>query len=180
MSWWYVRLYKGSLGNSIKLLSSIYRCAFFQKHLLTIYFVLVCIVKSWPFFFLFFVMQELDSFFFFGPLPFSMQDLNSPTRSWTHAPAVEVQGLNHWTAREISWLKIWSPRHPRITISDKHITSHTLDKEPHFFVLEILIDFNNWPCGLFGFFFFSSLDLNSCSVLSLQLFHNLKLFQNIC
>ena len=30
-----------------------------------------------------------------------MQDLSSLTREWTRAPAVEVQSLNHWTAREV-------------------------------------------------------------------------------
>ena len=45
----------------------------------------------------------LESYLFFiHPLPQSVQDLSSPTRDQTHAPAVEVQGLNHWTAREVS------------------------------------------------------------------------------
>ena len=45
----------------------------------------------------------LESYLFFiHPLPQSVQDLSSPTRDQIHAPAVEVQGLNHWTAREVS------------------------------------------------------------------------------
>ena len=30
-----------------------------------------------------------------------MQDLSSPTGDQTHAPAVEAQGLDHWTTREV-------------------------------------------------------------------------------
>ena len=41
------------------------------------------------------------SFFFFFFLPHSMWDFNSLARDQTCIPAVEVQILNHWTAREV-------------------------------------------------------------------------------
>ena len=44
----------------------------------------------------------LESYLFFiHSLPQSMQDLSSPTGDQTHAPAVEAQGLDHWTTREV-------------------------------------------------------------------------------
>ena len=33
-------------------------------------------------------------------MPCSMEDLSSPTRDQTRAPAVEAWSPNHWTARE--------------------------------------------------------------------------------
>ena len=45
------------------------------------------------------VSKELHCYLFFWP--HNMWDLSSPTRDRTRPPAVEVQGLNYWTAREI-------------------------------------------------------------------------------
>ena len=36
-------------------------------------------------------------------LPHSLQDLRSPTRNQACTPCMEVQSLNHWTAREVLW-----------------------------------------------------------------------------
>ena len=33
----------------------------------------------------------------------NMRDLNSLTRDRTHAPAAEVQSVNHWTVREVPY-----------------------------------------------------------------------------
>ena len=48
--------------------------------------------------------------FFFWSFSFgcscNIQDLSSLTRDQTHAPAVEVQSLNHWAARKVSSLPI--------------------------------------------------------------------------
>ena len=38
--------------------------------------------------------------------PHGMRDLSSPTRDRTHGPALEVQRLNHWTAREVPSLPL--------------------------------------------------------------------------
>ena len=35
-------------------------------------------------------------------VPQNMWNLSSPARDQTHAPAVEMQSLNHWAAREVS------------------------------------------------------------------------------
>ena len=54
--------------------------------------------------------MKLFLFFFFFLLaaPHGMWDLSSPTRDQTHAPAMEAQHLNHWTAREVpEWNHFW-------------------------------------------------------------------------
>ena len=40
-------------------------------------------------------------FFLFLASLHGIQDLSSLTRDRTHAPAVEAQSVNHWTAREV-------------------------------------------------------------------------------
>ena len=44
-------------------------------------------------------------YLYFLAAPRSTWDLSSPTRDQTHAPAWEVQSLNHWTAREVPTFK---------------------------------------------------------------------------
>ena len=41
-------------------------------------------------------------FFFFLATLYILQDLSSPTRDWTQAPAVKVVSPNPWTTREFS------------------------------------------------------------------------------
>ena len=43
-----------------------------------------------------------------------MQDLSSPARGWGYIPAVEVQHLNHWTAKE-------SPEHVKIGLFSYYV-----------------------------------------------------------
>ena len=48
-------------------------------------------------------LEELSFFLSFFFLPHSMWDLNSLAGDQTCTPEVEVQSLNHWTAREVSY-----------------------------------------------------------------------------
>ena len=48
-------------------------------------------------------LEELPFFLSFFFLPHSIWDFNSLARGQTCIPAVEVQMLNHWTAREVSY-----------------------------------------------------------------------------
>ena len=57
------------------------------------------------FFFLFFSFSVFFNFLALSP---SMQDLSSPTRDRAAPPAVEAHSLNHWTAREVPVLVIFS------------------------------------------------------------------------
>ena len=47
--------------------------------------------------------------FFFGAMPHSRRDLSSLIRDWicAPAPALEVQSLTHWTAREVSEVQLF-------------------------------------------------------------------------
>ena len=45
-------------------------------------------------------MFYFNYYYYFAAL-LGMQDLSSWTRDGTHAPAVEVRSLNHWTAGEV-------------------------------------------------------------------------------
>ena len=67
-------------------------CNFFHSH--TFQFFLCVII----FFFVFWV---------FSAMPCSMQDPRSPAKDWTHAPAVETQSPDHWSAREVSLCPHW-------------------------------------------------------------------------
>ena len=46
---------------------------------------------------------------FFSPLavPLNLQDLSSPARDWTQAPAMKMLSPNHWTAREVPGMRVW-------------------------------------------------------------------------
>ena len=46
------------------------------------------------------LLQSIHSCFFGGGTPRGFRDLKSPTRDWTHLPAVEALSPNHWNTRE--------------------------------------------------------------------------------
>ena len=48
-------------------------------------------------------LLSISIFFFFGAVPRGFQDLSSPTRDRTWAPALKVWSPNHWTAREFPY-----------------------------------------------------------------------------
>ena len=47
------------------------------------------------------MLSTKKNHFFFFSLPLGMWDLSSLTRDQTHAHALVVQNLNHWTAKEV-------------------------------------------------------------------------------
>ena len=59
-----------------------------------------------------FLCPLVHIFFFFSGVFFfamcSMQDLSSPARDQTCAPAVEVRSLNYWVAREVFLANFWA------------------------------------------------------------------------
>ena len=63
--------------------------------------------------FCFCIIKKNTIYYYYFATPCSMWDFSSVTRDQTHAPVMEAQNLNHWTAREV----------PKLLFSDHTDTS---------------------------------------------------------